>query len=76
MGAGYETTVTTLTWILFELATHPEEQRQLRDEICGTRTAKQIDDADIVNFDALPFLNAVIKVDKRHVCSLYFWLEI
>jgi cytochrome P450 len=66
MGAGYETTVTSLGWILFELATHPEEQRRLRDEIYSVR-ANQFDDIGTVNFDKLPFLNAVIKVNPPHV---------
>jgi cytochrome P450 len=60
LGAGYETTVTSLGWILYELATHPDEQRQLREEIYNARGA---DDTGTVNFDALPFLNAVIKVN-------------
>jgi cytochrome P450 len=64
MGAGYETTVTSLGWILFELATHPDEQCQLRDEIYSVRAA---DDTGTVNFDTLPFLNAVIKVNLPHV---------
>jgi cytochrome P450 len=67
LGAGYETTVTSLGWILFELATHPDEQRQLRDEIYSVRAAADVDDTGTVNFDALPFLNAVIKVSLPHV---------
>jgi len=65
LGAGHETTVTSLSWILFELATHPSEQRQLRDEIRGVQAADYIDGAGAVNFDALPFLNAVIKETIR-----------
>ena len=66
MGAGYETTVTSLGWILFELTTHPDEQRQLRDEIYSVR-ADHVDDSGTVNLDKLPFLNAVIKVNPLHV---------
>jgi len=51
-----------LGWILYELATHPEEQRQLRGEIYNARGAGHVDESGTVNFDALPFLNAVIKV--------------
>lgn len=70
MGAGHETTVTALGWILFELATHPEEQCQLRDEIYSVRAADHIDNTGTVNFDALPYLNAVIKVSLFHVYQL------
>jgi cytochrome P450 len=67
LGAGYETTVTSLGWILFELATHPDEQRRLRDEIYSVQAADHFDDTATVNFDELPFLNAVIKVNLPHV---------
>lgn len=73
LGAGFETTVTTLSWILFELATHPDEQRQLRDEIYSAQAAN---DAEAVKFDSLPFLNAVIKVNLSRVCELDSWLNI
>jgi cytochrome P450 len=62
LGAGHETSVTSLGWILLELATHPEEQRRLRDEVRAARTAEHLDDAGMVNLDVLPLLNAVIKV--------------
>ncbi|KAI0295704.1 cytochrome P450 [Russula brevipes] len=65
LGAGYETTVTSLGWLLYELATHPEEQRQLREEIYNARGAGHVDESGTVNFDALPFLNAVIKETVR-----------
>ncbi|KAI0281778.1 cytochrome P450 [Russula aff. rugulosa BPL654] len=65
LGAGYETTVTSLGWIFFELATHPDEQRRLRDEIYSVQAADDLDDTATVNFDELPFLNAVIKETVR-----------
>jgi cytochrome P450 len=67
LGAGYETTATSLGWILFELATHPEEQRRLRDEIYSVRAADHFNDIATVNFDEFPFLNAVIKVNLPYV---------
>jgi cytochrome P450 len=67
LGAGYETTATSLGWILFELATHPDEQRRLRDEIYSVQAADPFNDTATVNFDELPFLNAVIKVNIPHV---------
>jgi hypothetical protein len=66
--------VTALSWILFELATHPDEQRRLRDEINSVQAADHVDGIKTVNFDALPFLNAVIKVNLPHVYQLaYGW---
>jgi cytochrome P450 len=53
LGAGHETTVTSLGWILLELATHPDEQRKLRDEVRTARAAEHPDDAGMVNLDAL-----------------------
>jgi Cytochrome P450 len=60
-----------LGWILFELATHPDEQRRLRDEIYSVQAADDLDDTATVNFDELPFLNAVIKVNLPHVYLKY-----
>ncbi|KAI0002552.1 cytochrome P450 [Russula compacta] len=65
LGAGHETTVTSLGWILFELAIHPDEQCRLRNEIYDARTAGHVDNTGTVNYDALPFLNAVIKETVR-----------
>ncbi|KAI0292218.1 cytochrome P450 [Multifurca ochricompacta] len=65
LGAGHETTVTSLGWILFELANHPDEQWQLREEILAARAGENGDDSKMVNLDALPFMNAVIKETLR-----------
>jgi cytochrome P450 len=69
LGAGHETTVTSLGWILLELAVHPDEQRRLRDEMRVARAAEHPDDSGMVNLDALPLLNAVIKVDPADLVS-------
>lgn len=67
LGAGHETTVTSLGWILLELAAHPDEQREVRNEVCAARAAEHPDDIGMTNLDALPLLNAVIKVNATHV---------
>ncbi|KAI0260715.1 cytochrome P450 [Gloeopeniophorella convolvens] len=64
LGAGHETTVNTLSWILFELATHPDEQRRLREEI-RSATAAENHAGTPIDLDALPLLNAVIKETLR-----------
>ncbi len=49
--AGNETSSTSLSWLLYELAVHPERQSIIRAEL------KQSND-----YDSMPFLNAAIKV--------------
>ncbi|KAK0232633.1 cytochrome P450 [Armillaria fumosa] len=54
--AGHDTTATTLSWVLYELAAHPEHQSIIREEL------KQSNRND---YDTLPFLNAAIKEALR-----------
>ncbi|KAK0506749.1 cytochrome P450 [Armillaria luteobubalina] len=54
--AGHETTATNLSWLLYELAAHPEHQSKIREEVKHSYH----DD-----YDSLPFLNAVIKESLR-----------
>lgn len=72
LGAGYETTVTSMGWILFELATHPDEQHRLREEVYAARAADTSENGGVINLDALPLLNAVIKVNPSRVYWLVF----
>lgn len=72
LGAGYETTVTSMGWILFELATHPDEQHRLREEVYAARAADTSEDGGIINLDALPLLNAVIKANPSRVYWPFF----
>ncbi|PBK89446.1 cytochrome P450 [Armillaria gallica] len=50
--AGHETTASTLSWLLYELAAHPEHQSIIREEVKHSYH----DD-----YDSLPFMNAAIK---------------
>ncbi|KAG7440268.1 cytochrome P450 [Guyanagaster necrorhizus] len=52
--AGHETSSTSIAWILYELAVHPEYQSIIRAEL------KQSND-----YDSMPFLNAAIKETFR-----------
>ncbi|PBK89392.1 cytochrome P450 [Armillaria gallica] len=52
--AASETTGTSVSWLLYELAVHPEHQSIIRAEL------KQSND-----YDSLPFLNAAIKESLR-----------
>lgn len=61
--AGHDTVAFTLSWMLYELAKHPDDQKRLRDEIRALRA--QIPANTIftnADLESLPFTNAVIKV--------------
>ena len=63
--AGHETTSTTISWILLELARNPNGQSRLRDEIRKTEAtvyARGDSQLKVQDLDAMPYLNAVIKV--------------
>lgn len=51
MVAGHETTSISLSWLLCELAKHPEHQSIIRAELKHSN-----------DYDSMPFLNAAIKV--------------
>ncbi len=63
--AGHETTASTVSWMLLELARHPEYQTRLREEIRARREVVQargdtrftIDD-----LESMTLLNNAIKV--------------
>ncbi|KAG7443769.1 cytochrome P450 [Guyanagaster necrorhizus] len=64
--AGHETTASTLTWSLFELCNHPEQQNRISAEILQVRsrhgsTGKLTSE----DYDSMPFMNAVIKETLR-----------
>ncbi|PBK89327.1 cytochrome P450 [Armillaria gallica] len=52
--AGHETSGTSLTWLLYELAVHSEYQSIIRAELNQSN-----------EYDSMPFLNAVIKESLR-----------
>ena len=57
-------------WILFELATHPDELGRLCEEVCAARAADAFEDAGAINLDALPVLNAVIKANTTFLPAI------
>uniref|UniRef100_A0A8H7XN92 Cytochrome P450 n=1 Tax=Psilocybe cubensis TaxID=181762 RepID=A0A8H7XN92_PSICU len=63
--AGHETTATTLTWIMYELARHPEDQERVREEIRTKRqkvTANGQKDFTSTDLESFTFTNACIKI--------------
>ena len=56
LAAGHETTAAGLAWLLYALATHPEVQTKLRNELLA---------ADKEDLNALPYLDQVIRESLR-----------
>ncbi|KAG1747117.1 cytochrome P450 [Suillus paluster] len=66
--AGHDTTASSLTWLLYELSKHPEDQQRIREEIKAARaTAEARGDDDLLpnDFNNMTFTNAVIKEGLR-----------
>ncbi|THU75383.1 cytochrome P450, partial [Dendrothele bispora CBS 962.96] len=67
--AGHETTASTMTWMLYELARHPEDQRRVREEIQDLRKrkreARQDEEFNSNDYDSMKFFNVVIKETLR-----------
>ncbi|KAM5472966.1 hypothetical protein MauCBS54593_002679 [Microsporum audouinii] len=59
--AGHETTSTSITFTTYFLATHPELQEKLRDEIRGVLSQYRADELSDEIFGSMPFLTAVIS---------------
>jgi len=57
--AGYETSSIVLTWLLLELARHPEYQTRLREEL--TQFSGDLSYDQIWSSTAAPYLDAVVK---------------
>ena len=63
--AGHETSATALSWVFFELAMHPDVQRNLRNEIRATRAkvnARGDKQLLISDLESMKYNVSVIKV--------------
>ena len=72
--AGFETTATSLSWSILEIARHTTVQNKLRQEIrAKEREIKARGDSEFTSndFDAMPYLTAVLKVSSLWL----FWME-
>ncbi|KAF5314792.1 hypothetical protein D9758_017507 [Tetrapyrgos nigripes] len=64
--AGHETTASTTTWLLYELARHPEYQAKIRGEIDEIRDSKpEGEDLNSNDYDSMVYFNAAIKETLR-----------
>ncbi|KAM5531332.1 hypothetical protein V8D89_014461 [Ganoderma adspersum] len=62
--AGHETTAASMTWLLYELARHPEYQQQMRDEVRAIRarvTERGDTDFAVAELDAMTYCLAAMK---------------
>ncbi|KAK9768652.1 hypothetical protein K7432_000565 [Basidiobolus ranarum] len=84
--AGYETTATVMSWILYELAKNPKYQERIRAEVkqvFGDPNQLDIDqDSEILekvlnaSSDRLPFINAMVQETLRlHSVAPFFQLS-
>jgi cytochrome P450 len=65
MLAGHESTGSTTTWALYELARHPDFQDKVRDEIRATRdqaTQRGDGELSVADLDSMKCLLALMKV--------------
>ncbi|KAI0826239.1 cytochrome P450 [Irpex lacteus] len=78
--AGHETTANTLTWMLWELAKHPDFQETLRNEIRAKRedmNLRYVGDSDATcdfsmdDLESMPFLQAIVKEVMRYHPIVY-----
>ncbi|EKM51868.1 uncharacterized protein PHACADRAFT_262256 [Phanerochaete carnosa HHB-10118-sp] len=72
--AGHETTANTITWMLYELAKHPDYQDKVRAEIALKRAeiiARGDADFSIEDLESLEYLQAAIKETLRYHCIVY-----
>lgn len=75
LGAGHDTTATSVAWTLMLLAKHPDVQARLRDELRqhmpflfgNNRNVDEIAKADV---DLLPFMERVCKEALRFIPSI------
>lgn len=63
--AGHETTSSSLNWLFWELAKHPEYQVKMRAEIASVRSkviARGDDEFKIEDYDSMAYTVAAMKV--------------
>lgn len=67
--AGHETTANTITWLLWELAKHPEYQEKMRAEVRQKRAeiaARGDSDFSMEDLENMVYLQAALKVRLSH----------
>ncbi|GJE93558.1 cytochrome P450 [Phanerochaete sordida] len=72
--AGHVTTSTTLTWLLYELASHQDFQTKMREEIAAARSRLQERgevDFSIEDLEGMPLTTSCLKETLRYHTPVY-----
>ena len=63
MLAGHDSTAMSLSWLLYDLARNPEDQKRVREEVARIKAQSANPDClGVVDFDSMTYTNAVIRV--------------
>jgi hypothetical protein len=65
MLAGHDTTASTLSWFLWEIAKHPESQERIRTEVAAFREQKGEELPTAADLDNMTYTQAALKVLPR-----------
>ena len=60
--AGQDTTASTLSWFLWEMARHPQSQERIREEIAVVYRRANGAELSIADLDGMTYTQAVFKV--------------
>src|SRR6266850_4053418 len=63
--AGHDTTASTLSWFLWEIAKHPESQERIRTEVAAFREQKGEEQPTAADLDNMTYTQAALKVLPR-----------
>lgn len=73
MLAGHDSTAMSLSWLLYDLARNPGDQKRVREEVLAVKAQSSTPDYLTTNdFEAMTFTNAVIKASNDMAFFLSF----
>ena len=68
--AGHDTTASTLSWFLWEIAKHPESQERIRTEVAAFRKQKGEEPPTAADLDNMTYTQAALKVLPRRIIEI------
>ena len=75
MLAGHDSTAMSLSWLLYDLALHPDDQIRVREEIRSVKSQGLTPDClGVADFEAMTYTNAVIRV--RQLSHIFLFLNL